>query len=544
MSAPRIAHPSPRHAPEAHADVCLLLEGTYPYVRGGVSSWVRQLIENVPELSFSIVFLGASSEPGRALAFDLPGNLVHLEVHALLDPDTDPAPAPARARRGLRPDARAATCPHVGGDRFAASEALHARLVDADAPGGAPLDGDAAALATALLAGPARIVEHELRHGRRAWESLLGTYRDAPDDLDFNHWFWTVRGMHAPLFALARIAADPPKASLYHAVSTGYAGLLGAMLKCRTDRPYLVSEHGIYTKERELDLGQVAWIPEAADPFGLGAGEEMGHLRALWIRFFRSLGRLSYASADRVFTLHEGNRRRQVADGARPERIEIVPNGVDVARFAAVRRAADAPVPPVIALIGRVVPIKDIKTFVRMMRVVRARLPDAEGWLVGPQDEDPAYTDECKRLVASLELEGAVRFLGFRKPEEIFPRVGLQVLTSVSEGQPLVTLEGFAAGIPTVTTDVGSCAELVHGLGDADRALGAAGAVVPIADPAAFADAAVRLLGDVDAWRSARDAAIARVERHYDERDMVRRYRDVWREALAGASPEPRDEAA
>ena len=231
--------------------------------------------------------------------------------------------------------------------------------------------------------------------------------------------------------------------------------------------------------------------------------------------------------------MHAGNRSRQLADGAPGHKLEIVPNGVDVARFAAVRRAPDAPVPPVLALIGRVVPIKDVKTFVRMMRIVRARIPDAEGWLVGPQDEDPGYTDECRRLVTSLGLDGAVRFLGFRRPDDVFPRIGLSVLSSVSEGQPLVTLEGFAAGIPTVTTDVGSCAELVHGLGEEDRALGAAGAVVPIADPAAFADAAIALLGDVGAWRAARDAGIRRVERHYDQRDMVARYRDAWLDGIA-----------
>ena len=40
------------------ADVCLLLEGTYPFVRGGVSSWVHQIISSLPEFKFSILFLG------------------------------------------------------------------------------------------------------------------------------------------------------------------------------------------------------------------------------------------------------------------------------------------------------------------------------------------------------------------------------------------------------------------------------------------------------------------------------------------------------
>src|SRR5690348_5925935 len=37
----------------SRADVCLLLEGTYPFVRGGVSAWVHQFIGGLPELSFS-----------------------------------------------------------------------------------------------------------------------------------------------------------------------------------------------------------------------------------------------------------------------------------------------------------------------------------------------------------------------------------------------------------------------------------------------------------------------------------------------------------
>ena len=85
------------------------------------------------------------------------------------------------------------------------------------------------------------------------------------------------------------------------------------------------------------------------------------------------------------------------------------------------------------------------------MRIVIAKVPDAKGWLVGPEEEDPAYVAECKALVASLGLEDSVQFLGFQKLTDIFPQIGLTVLTSVSEGQPLTTLEGFAAGIPSVS---------------------------------------------------------------------------------------------
>jgi glycosyltransferase involved in cell wall biosynthesis len=185
----------------------------------------------------------------------------------------------------------------------------------------------------------------------------------------------------------------------------------------------------------------------------------------------------------------------------------------------------------VIGFIGRVVPIKDVKTFIRAMKAVVAERPEVEGWIVGPTSEDEGYAAECRQLVSSLGLETSVKFLGFRPPEEILPRLGLLALTSMSEALPLVVLEAFASGIPVLTTDVGACRELVEGRTAEDRALGAAGAVVPIADPEKTARAALALLEDPARWRKAQRAAVRRVEAHYTQDQMIDAYRQVYREA-------------
>lgn len=185
-----------------------------------------------------------------------------------------------------------------------------------------------------------------------------------------------------------------------------------------------------------------------------------------------------------------------------------------------------------LCLLGRVVPIKDIKTFIRAMRIVVNRLPEAEGWIVGPTDEDPEYAQECRDLAESLGLEHSVKFLGFRKITEILPKVGLLVLSSISEGLPLVVLEGYAAGVPVVSTDVGSCRQLIFGQGAEDEALGASGDIVRIADPQALAEASLRLLQDPARWRSAQAAAIRRVERFYTQEQMFASYRDIYARAL------------
>jgi glycosyltransferase involved in cell wall biosynthesis len=266
-----------------------------------------------------------------------------------------------------------------------------------------------------------------------------------------------------------------------------------------------VSEHGIYTKERKIDLFQSQWIRDNRNIFERDISQ-ISYFRELWVRFFETLGRVCYEAGDEITALYEGNRRRQVLDGAPAERTRNIPNGINLPRLSALRERAPG-VPPVLCLIGRVVPIKDIKTFIRAMLTVVREYPDAEGWIAGPEDEDPEYARECRSLAESLGLGGKVKFLGFQKIDELLPKVGVLVLSSISEALPLVVLEGFAAGVPCVTTDVGSCSELVFGLPGDDAALGAAGDVVRIADPAALADAALGLLQHPSAGRRRRPPA-------------------------------------
>jgi glycosyltransferase involved in cell wall biosynthesis len=491
-------------------DVALLLEGTYPFVRGGVSSWVHRLIELLPETTFSLVFLGGRRADYGAPAYPSLPNVRHLECHYLFEAADDDRATRGRGERGVLDDL----------DR------LHEVL---------RTTGPEQPLDPALLGRIARLVgEHDgftrgdFLHGDASWHRISEAYRRECPDGSFTDFFWTLRAMHAPIFALADLARRLPPARIYHALSTGYAGLLGAMLHHRHGRPLVLTEHGIYSKERKIDLASAAWVPgDGADPATLGFG------RRLWIRFFQGLGRIAYASADAVIALYDGNGRRQIEDGADPARTRIVPNGVDVERFRPLRGARAPESPPVLGFIGRVVPIKDVKTFIQAMKAVVARCPEAEGWIVGPTSEDESYAGECVQLAASLGLEDRVRFTGFQAPDRILPRLGLLVLTSISEALPLVVLEAFAAGLPVVTTDVGACRELVEGRTREDRALGPAGAVVPIADPEAMARAATALLRDPARWAAAQRAAIRRVEAYYTEGQVFDTYRGIYREACA-----------
>jgi glycosyltransferase involved in cell wall biosynthesis len=491
-----------------HVDVLLLLEGTFPFVAGGVSSWVHQIIQGFPHIRFGAIFLGSRPQDYGSMRYSLPPNLVHLDTIYLFEHRDNPPVAPTQMppktmamvedmHAMFETNLKHPQCPH-----------MFASLLDEAGPDG-------------------KLSQEAFLYSKGAWDFIKKSYRRRSTDPSFVDYFWTIRNIHTPFWRLRQAAQRCPTAKVYHAVSTGYAGILGVLLKHRNKRPFLLSEHGIYVKERKIDLYQAQWIKDNRSVFERDPSR-VSYFRQLWIRFYEHLGYVTYQAANDIVALYEANRQRQLQDGAPEERTSNIPNGINVARFAPLRNTRPQGLPPVLCLIGRVVPIKDIKTYIRAMRTVVNHLPQAEGWIAGPEDESPEYAQECRELVQQLGLADSVKFLGFQQLTEILPKVTLVVLSSISEALPLVILEGYAAGVPTLCTDVGSCRQLVYGLPGEDEAIGASGRVVRIADPQAMAHAAMELLGDPQEWQRASEAAVKRVEKYYSQSMMFERYQALY----------------
>ncbi|MDZ4075768.1 MAG: GT4 family glycosyltransferase PelF [Hylemonella sp.] len=489
-------------------DVLLLLEGTFPFVAGGVSSWVNQIIRGFPQLRFGAIFLGSRPEDYGPMRYALPDNLVHLDVSYLYGAHDNPPVMPIQGDPEVMRDVQQMHEMLYSNVQHPDCLRLFSQLMDEASPKG-------------------QLSQEVFLYSKDSWDYIKRSYRQRSSDPSFVDYFWTIRTIHTPFWRLREVAQRAPRARLYHSISTGYAGILGLLLKHRNHRPFMLSEHGIYVKERKIDLYQAQWLKDNRSVFEQDPSR-LSYFRQLWIRFFEHLGYLTYQAADDIVALYEANRQRQLADGAPEPRTCNVPNGIDVPRFAALRALRPATPPPVLCLIGRVVPIKDIKTYIRAMRAVVNLMPEAEGWIAGPEDESPEYARECRDLVAQLGLEGKVKFLGFQKLTDLLQQVGLVVLSSISEALPLVILEGYAAGVPTVSTDVGSCQQLVYGLPGEDAAIGASGRVVRIADPEALAQAAVELLSDPALWQRTSEAAIRRVETYYSQDIMFGRYRELY----------------
>lgn len=492
-------------------DILLLLEGTYPYIQGGVSSWVHAIIRGFPDYRFGVVFLGSEPSAYKGVLYTLPTNLVHVETHYLHD----------ISRKMHKPTGNAAMSPAVMQDL----KTMHESFLERDSFLHSSLSFES--VVTHLMEG--RVNEGHFHSSREAWNMMTALYKERSTEPSFIDYFWTVRSMHEPIWILANIARNLIDAKCYHSVSTGYAGFLGSLLTKAKKKPFILSEHGLYTKERKIDLFHKTWAKPASDSPD-GHTRDGSYFRELWIRFFEVLGKSAYASADPIVSLYEGIRLRQIDDGASAPKTLCIPNGIDLMRFSSLREKQLLPPKPIFTLIGRVVPIKDIKTFIRAMRKVCNQIPNAEGWIVGPTDENPSYYEECVALRKTLALTSSVQFLGFRNVTEIMPNAALMILSSISEALPLTLLEGFAAGVPAVATNVGSCQQLIEGIktNEEDIALGHAGRIVNIGDPESLAEAIIGIYTNPNEWSSARSAGIQRVEKYYTDTIMLNSYAEIY----------------
>lgn len=185
-----------------------------------------------------------------------------------------------------------------------------------------------------------------------------------------------------------------------------------------------------------------------------------------------------------------------------------------------------------IGAIVRIVPIKDIKTMLYAFSIVMNERQNVRLHIMGPLDEDPEYYEECVRLKEDLGLTNAI-FTGRVNILEYLEKIDFTLLTSLSEGQPLAVLEAMAAGRPAITTDVGSCRELIEGT---DDQLGPAGICVPVMHQSALAEAILALCdNERDRVRMGENGK-NRVQAKYRHKMMIDRYLSLFDQAAGGAS--------
>lgn len=482
----------PAAVPRRGLRVALAAEGAYPYHMGGVSVWCDQLIRGLDEHRFTTVAL--TVDEAERSVWQLPENLERLLAIPLW------GRPPRRRNRGRPPD----------WFHQAHGEFLQALI----RPSGVRARWSLASLESFLNA--LRVMhlyaqEGDLRTALLSNEALT-RLMDA----------WHAAGMDTPAegptltLADALTASDliehmlrplshpPLDVDVCHMAMNGLSMLVGLASKWTHGARLIMSEHGVYLRERYLSMIREP-VPHS--------------VKVLLLNFFRALSAAGYHSAD-IFAPHSAyNRRWALYNGAASARMRTMYNGVDPADFPAAESEPDT---PTLVFMGRIDPLKDIHTLLRAFALVREEIPNARLRIFGPVPAaNQVYYESCEAVLRELNLVGAAVFEGrVGSPVEAYHSGHVVVLSSISEGFPYTVVESMATGRPPVCTNVGGVSE----------AVGDTGFVVPPRNSRAIADACVKLLRDDELRRRLGAAARTRILNNFTLAQSIDAYRDVYQE--------------
>jgi len=301
--------------------------------------------------------------------------------------------------------------------------------------------------------------------------------------------------------------------------------LVGLVRLFRRERPDLVHTHTSKAGFLGRVAARLAGVPRVVHtPHGhVFYG---GYYGPALTAAFVWLERLTARWTDRIVVLTERGAEEHLARGiGRPQQYVPIPSGVDTgalrarapAREAARVRLGLSPAAPIVAGIGRLVPIKGFDVLVASLPKVRARVPAASVLLVGDGPERRALEARARALGVSAH----VCVTGAR--EDVVPYVvaaDVVAAPSRNEGMGRVLVEALALGVPVVATRVGGIPSVLDG--------GRYGVLVPPDDPAALADALIELLSDPVRRAELGQAGRARAE-EFTVEVMTTRIADVYR---------------
>jgi len=462
--------------------ICFILEGSYPYMKGGVSNWVHEFILENPQDEFVLWMINDVESRKGNYAYTLPKNVVKIqEVYLETALKTR---VNKRANPKFNPK-----------EKEALRELIHCGKPDWN---------------TIL----------DMFHKKRKHpvellmsEDFLNLLKDFASSefpyTGFTDLFWTLRSMFLPLLYL--LGTKFPEADLYHSVSTGYAGVIGAMASKKYNKPMVLTEHGIYTREREEEILRSDWAPP--------------QFKRLWINMFQMYSIFAYETAVKVTSLFSRAKDIQIEIGCKPEKTQVIGNGVSYASFAKVPEKKPNGFID-IGCITRVAPIKDVKTLIYTFAELKQERPNTRLFILGHID-DEEYYQECVDLIEFLGVQD-IRFEGVVNIIDYMAKLDFTTLTSISEGQPFAVLESMAARRPVIATNVGCCKELIEG--DNGDEFGVAGICVPPMNQKNLYSAFIELCDHPEKLPGMGHAGSERVKKYYDHATMVASYQDLYKE--------------
>ena len=509
-------------------DVAIVMESTYPYLKGGVSAVVHDIITGNPDLTFGIIHITWDSHSPRKDLYGMPDNIAWVKVLYLSMEEHQEDFLRARPRDlHMNRRQRRELSRRILGALFALAQ-----------------DGQTEPLWDLISEG--------LSASRRypVW-AILGTreFMEAYDDMmpdlgmSMTDIFWCLRDFFSLAYAV--LAEPVPRAQVYHAHTTGYAMLLGVNAAREHGTKVLLTEHNLYVRdtvntllERRLDLNVRLTDYRTFDVTGR---------ERMWMAWWLEMGRLCYPYAYASTYLYPRAITEANELGGDSGRAIVIPNGIVTSEFDASYAARLAAIEEIkkegadkhlwkLVYIARVVPIKGLLDMIDSVRLMVDRGLNIHLDVCGPTEHMPSYFEQCLTRIVEQGLESVITIRGTVKVRELLPEFDLFVLPSYNEGLPVVSLETMGAGIPTVSTDVGAVRSVVEDLivTDEGETWDPCGIIIEPGDPAVMADKIQEVISDVDLYERLSLNARGRVEAAYDLVKVNASYNKIYRQGGAG----------
>ncbi len=237
--------------------------------------------------------------------------------------------------------------------------------------------------------------------------------------------------------------------------------------------------------------------------------------------------------ADRMTAVCQFSRNRLAEkDGFPREKIEVIYNGVQVSQFEningrdAIRAELGiAGTVKVIVQVGTFRKVKDQATAIKAFQIVKKKCDNAVLLFVG---DGPELAD-CQKLAEKLELTDSILFAGQRSDIPWILSAGdMMLMTSLSEAHSVSLLEGMAAGLPIVATNVGGNGETIID--------GETGRLIPAGNAEKIAEAILEILADDEMRIRMGQAGHERVKKYFTREAMHRRYLEIYNDLVNGTT--------
>ena len=196
-------------------------------------------------------------------------------------------------------------------------------------------------------------------------------------------------------------------------------------------------------------------------------GTEMPYSRSVYRKWQM---KMVFKRAAKIISVSRSLAKIAIDLGAEPEKVKVIPNGVDTNIFAPknkdeARKILDIPKNAhVILSVGALVKRKGFHRIIKHLPQLQKAFSSLIFLVVGGESVEGDYSKELKALVKDHRLESVVRFEGQQSPEKLpwyYSAADLFVLATANEGWPNVIVESLACGTPVVATDVGGIKEMM-----------------------------------------------------------------------------------